>query len=111
MAQLRELLFKLKIVLDDAVVDDGDLFVVVVMRVGVQVGGTAVGRPSRVGNRLVDVLRAVDDQFAEFAEFAGPLDDLNLVSIGISDPRAVVSRYSRHLSWLNTVSMAFLGPT
>ena len=50
MAALLELLLQLRVVLDDAVVDDGDVARTVQVRVGVDGLGRAVGRPAGVAD-------------------------------------------------------------
>ena len=64
------LLFRLTIVLDDAVVDDDDLAGAVAMRVGVFFGGTAVGGPAGVADAIGAVERLQADDLFQVAQLA-----------------------------------------
>ena len=70
-----EAVAKLTEVLDDAVVDDGDLAATVHVGMGIEVVRPAVRRPARVGQAHRGVGRPVDEGRGEVRELAGPLLD------------------------------------
>ena len=72
-------------VLDDPVVDDRDLAGAVLVRMGIEVVGPAVGRPARVGEADRGVGRPVGDRRLQVGELAGPLLDEEIA--GVVDER------------------------
>ena len=68
-------------VLDDPVVDDGDLAGAIAMRVSVQVVRTAVGRPAGMGEADRSMGRAVGDGGLEVDQLAGPLLDEQVAGV------------------------------
>ena len=82
-------------VLDDAVVDDGDLAGGVAMRVCVAVGGTAVGRPAGVpqaGGAAQGPRRHLGDRVLEVLQPAGTATDGEFaLVVNQSDSRRVVA--------------------
>ena len=66
------------VVLDDAVVDDGDLAVAAEVRVGVGVGGAAVRGPARVADALDAGRRLLLEQLGQFGDAAGTLAEVQL---------------------------------
>ncbi len=80
-----------EVVLDDAVVDDGDLLVPVEMGVGVGVGRPAVGGPPRVADGEPALVGPLTHEFAEFAELARPLQDVDARPVQVGDARAVIA--------------------
>ena len=68
-------------VLDDAVVDDGDLAGAVAVRVRVQVVRSAMGRPARVGEADGRVRGPVGDGGLEVHQLAGPLLDEHVARV------------------------------
>ena len=88
-------------VLDDPVVDDRDSPRAVDVRVGIEVVGPAVGRPTGVGQADGRVGSAVRDRRLEVDELAGPLLDEHVAAlVDEGDPGRVVA----------AVLEAFAGP-
>ena len=91
MAQPDQLLLELDVVLHDAVMHDNHFVAAVDVRVGVVVGGAAVGRPSGVSQANTALGYAVIDSRPEAWQLAGGLVDLRLaLSIENGYPDAVV---------------------
>ncbi len=80
-------------VLDDAVVDDGELVVVGEVRVGVGVRGTAVGRPARVADARHAVGKRVRAEVvSQHLQLARALAHLEgAVAVDDGDARGVVA--------------------
>jgi len=69
-AFLLQLFLQLEIVFDDSVMDDDDLAGAVAMRVGILLGGAAVGGPTRVADAVGAVQRGLGNDLFEIAKFA-----------------------------------------
>ena len=79
-------------VLDDPVVDHRDVARAVLVRVGVEVVGAPVGRPSRVRKAERGVGRPVRERRLQVGELAGPLLDEHLARlVHEGDPGGVVA--------------------
>ncbi len=85
MAALLEPVAQFAEVLDDPVVDDRDLAGAVLVRVGIEVVGSAMGRPTRVGQADGRVGRSVGDRRLQVGELAGLLLDEEIA--GVVDER------------------------
>ena len=72
-------------VLDDPVVDDGDLARAVLVRMGVQIVRPAMGRPAGMGQADGGMRRAVRDGRLQICELAGALLDEQVA--GVVDER------------------------
>ena len=66
------------VVLDDAVVDDGDAAIAAEVRMGVAVGGRAVGGPARVADADAAGRRLLLQMSGQFGDAAGPLADVQM---------------------------------
>ncbi len=71
-----ELLLEGDVVLDDAVMNDGNGSVAAEMRVGVSVGGAAVGGPARVANAVTTGGRLIGQQRGQLGNSACPLAEV-----------------------------------
>ena len=76
MAFVLQLIAKLLVVLDDAVVDENDAAALVGVRMGVFAGHRSVGSPARVADPAVAMNRLVDDQLGEVLDATDRLADL-----------------------------------
>src|SRR5688500_7066661 len=87
-----ELLFEAVVILDDAIVDDGDAPALVPMRVRILVGRRAVGGPARMseadqpGQGIARKHRR-----KTFVDLTDPLPDLELAVAHNRQPRAIVA--------------------
>ena len=86
-----QLALELEEVLDDAVVDDDDLAVAVAVRVGVLVGGTAVGRPARVADPERSRHGLAREDLLEVLELARAAADVEVAVAHDGDPGRVVA--------------------
>src|SRR6185436_4937560 len=81
---------ELAVVLDDPVVHDGDTPGAVEVRMGVCIGGPAVGRPPRVGDAQPPLRGRLDERLFEARDLSDGLTDLDLRAVQRRDPRGVV---------------------
>ena len=90
---------ELEVILDDAVVDEGNTAAAVGVGVGVVVGGRTVGGPAGVAEAQGAAGRGADELGGQAADFA---DGLAQVSAPVSSTTAMPAlsypRYSRRLS-------------
>src|ERR1035438_9265128 len=92
-----QLLFQRKIVFDDSIVDDDDLSRAVAMRVGIFLGGAAVGGPAGVSDAVGAVKRLDADHFFEIAQLALGAPDLKALSVSRSEEHTSELQSLRHL--------------
>ncbi len=90
-AQLLELPPQDRGVLDDPVVDDGDLAAAIVVRVRVRGGRGAVGRPARMGQTERSVRQVPFDRFRQLGDLARHLSSIEAPVGADGDSRRVVA--------------------
>src|ERR1039457_3693252 len=87
-----QLLLEGQVVFHDAIVHHDDVAFAVAVRVGVFLGGAAVGGPARVADAVGTIDGVQADGFFEVAQFARGAADGELPVIAINrDPRGIVS--------------------